>query len=542
MINAVSNSRGAAPHRDDGRVLRRRQLRHVRARLRAAVPVHLAEREVGGDGAGAAGRRAVDRRAAGRRGARPGRTTRRRDAQMRAVRRGADRGASRWRRSCPGWLYDDGIIDPRDTRTVLGIALSADPHRAGRTAPTATGCSGCDRPRPMSRRCSSPTAARSPAGCSAPAATSASARSPCSPTPTPTRRTCARPTPPSGCRAARPADTYLRGDADHRRRSARRRRRHPSRLRVPVRERRLRPRRHRRRAHLDRAAARGDRRDGQQDRVQAADGRGRRAGARPSCDPRRGHRGRPAGADQGHPRAAVGAACGSCSELRPAGRRGRQPRGPRRRARSATRRCSASPTSRPAGTSRCRSWPTGTARSGPWANASARSSAGTRRSSRRRPSPLVERVDGHARASCSAPRARPRPGDRLHRRRHGRVPRRRGRAVLLPRDEHPAAGRAPGHRVHDRPRPGRAAARRRRRRRARPRAAAAARPRDRGAALRRGPRRRLAAAERHRCTAFAVPGVAARVRPRPGRAGIRLDAASSTAARSASTTTRCWPR
>ena len=24
-----------------------------------------------------------------------------------------------------GMLYDDGIIDPRDTRTVLGIALSA---------------------------------------------------------------------------------------------------------------------------------------------------------------------------------------------------------------------------------------------------------------------------------------------------------------------------------------------------------------------------------------------------------------------------------
>ena len=60
-----------------------------------------------------------------------------------------------------------------------------------------------------------------------------------------------------------------------------------------------------------------------------------------------------------------------------------------------------------------------------------------------------------------AVRRRPRRGrgDRLHRRRHGRVPRRRGRPVLLPRDEHPAAGRAPGHRVHDRPRPRRAAAR-----------------------------------------------------------------------------------
>ena len=32
--------------------------------------------------------------------------------------------ASRCRSSCPGRLYDDGVIDPRDTRTVLGICLS----------------------------------------------------------------------------------------------------------------------------------------------------------------------------------------------------------------------------------------------------------------------------------------------------------------------------------------------------------------------------------------------------------------------------------
>ena len=42
MINAVSNSHRPAPDRDDGRVLRRRQLRHVRTRVRAALPVHLA--------------------------------------------------------------------------------------------------------------------------------------------------------------------------------------------------------------------------------------------------------------------------------------------------------------------------------------------------------------------------------------------------------------------------------------------------------------------------------------------------------------------
>ena len=39
---------------------------------------------------------------------------------------------------------------------------------------------------------------------------------------------------------------------------------------------------------------------------------------------------------------------------------------------------------------------------------------------------------------------------RLHQRRHDRVPPRRGRRVLLPRDEHAAAGRASGHRDGDR--------------------------------------------------------------------------------------------
>ena len=44
MINAVSNSHGAAPDGDHGRLLRRRQLRHVRPGLRPALPVRLAER------------------------------------------------------------------------------------------------------------------------------------------------------------------------------------------------------------------------------------------------------------------------------------------------------------------------------------------------------------------------------------------------------------------------------------------------------------------------------------------------------------------
>ena len=90
-----------APQRDHGRVVRRRQLRHERPRLRPALPVHLAEREVGGDGPGAARRRALDRRARRRRGEGPGvrRGGRRRHARLRR----ADRSrSSRCRSSCPG--------------------------------------------------------------------------------------------------------------------------------------------------------------------------------------------------------------------------------------------------------------------------------------------------------------------------------------------------------------------------------------------------------------------------------------------------------
>ncbi len=120
------------------------------------------------------------------------------------------------------------------------------------------------------------------------------------------------------------------------------------------------------------------------------------------------------------------------------------PRAARRRPRSATARSSASGTSSAAGTSRCRSSATPTATWWPSATASARSSAGTRRSSRRRrrrPSP--ERLrDGAARGRGGR---RPRGG--LRGRGHGRVPARPGRRVLLPGDEHPAPGRAPGHRV-----------------------------------------------------------------------------------------------
>ena len=43
-----------------------------------------------------------------------------------------------------GMLYDDGVIDPRDTRTVLGICLSVIATRVGGGELLATGCSGRD--------------------------------------------------------------------------------------------------------------------------------------------------------------------------------------------------------------------------------------------------------------------------------------------------------------------------------------------------------------------------------------------------------------
>ena len=88
---------------------------------------------------------------------------------------------------------------------------------------------------------------------------------------------------------------------------------------------------------------------------------------------------------------------------------------------------------------------TATARRWCSASATARSSAATRRSSRRRP-PRASPTRP-ARALHDAARAAAR-GDRLRRRRHRRVPLDAGgRPLLLPGDEHPPAGRAPGHRV-----------------------------------------------------------------------------------------------
>ena len=154
------------------------------------------------------------------------------------------------------------------------------------------------------------------------------------------------------------------------------------------------------------------------------------------------------------------------------------------------------------------------------------------------PSPLVERIAGMRDQAVRRGRGW-RRGHRLRRRGHRRVPGRRRRRLLLPRDEHPAAGRAPGHRGDHRSRPGRAAVRRSPRRPPDRPNRPVARPRDRGPAVRRGPGQGLAAADRavHR---FEVPGARA-IRPLDGL-GVRVDSGVEDGSRCRCATTRCSPR
>ncbi len=144
-------------------------------------------------------------------------------------------------------------------------------------------------------------------------------------------------------------------------------------------------------------------------------------------------------------------------------------------------------------------------------------------------------------------------GGRLPVGRHGRVRRRQGQGLLLPRDEHPPPGRAPGHRVHHRARPGRADDPRRRRRAARVHAGAgpARRLGDRVPHQRRRPAARLPAVDRPAGRRSSRRRRRSRRRFRPCRSpnptsrhGRRRSAASAStpastrAARSRCTTTR----
>jgi 3-methylcrotonyl-CoA carboxylase beta subunit len=113
---------GAQAHGADRRLVRRRQLRHVRPRVFAAVPLDVAERAHQRHG-----------RRAGLGGARHRQARRHRGARRRVVGRGGARlqGAAARAVRAPGpsyyasaRLWDDGVVDPADSRGVCSASRS----------------------------------------------------------------------------------------------------------------------------------------------------------------------------------------------------------------------------------------------------------------------------------------------------------------------------------------------------------------------------------------------------------------------------------
>ena len=134
------------------------------------------------------------------------------------------------------------------------------------------------------------------------------------------------------------------------------------------------------------------------------------------------------------------------------------------------------------------------------------------------------------RSARGSPTPRPRScARRIRQRRHDRVHPRRGRLLLLPRDEHAAPGGAHRHRDGDRPGPRRAADRGRARRLARRPRGVAPRARDPVPDQRRGSRAELPAGPRPRS-----PGSRS-----PAARSCGSTRASPRAGRSPATTTRC---
>ena len=135
MVTAVACDPGAEAHGGDRRLVRGRELRHVRAGLLAPVPVHVAERAHLGDGRRAGRDRAGTVRA-------PRTAARSADEEeFKAPIRDAVRAQGHPYYSTAR-LWDDGVIDPADTRTVLGLALSAAANAPA--ADPASASSGCE--------------------------------------------------------------------------------------------------------------------------------------------------------------------------------------------------------------------------------------------------------------------------------------------------------------------------------------------------------------------------------------------------------------
>ena len=124
MVHAVAELGRAEVHGDHRRLVRRRQLRHVRPRLRAAAAVDVAERAHLGDG------RRAGRRRAGHGQARSARARGQRRSARRRRRRSATPILEKYEREGSPYystarLWDDGILDPAETRQALALGLSA---------------------------------------------------------------------------------------------------------------------------------------------------------------------------------------------------------------------------------------------------------------------------------------------------------------------------------------------------------------------------------------------------------------------------------
>ena len=387
------------------------------------------------------------------------------------VREPVHRGGARLRRRRHPAVRDAAATHPRagdaGRQARHEPAEEAWQHPALRPAATGrlcakTAAAGDAARRRRSAGSSSPTAARSPSGSSAPATSWAWRRSPSTAMPTPTRSTSGMADVAVRLGPAPPAESYLRIDAIVEAAAGDRRRGDPSGLRLPVRAGGLRPGRRGRGLVFVGPSSAVDRRARRQAPCAPARPVGRRRRRCPGRSSRRRSTGRTrspaivAEAERiGFPLLVKAAAGGGGRGMRRVATRGRPAGGAGRRlGRGGV------GVRRRVGLPRARD-PAGAPHRGPAAgrrdraassrsaSATARSSGATRSSSRRRRRPGLtadERRDLHDLAVRVA------TAGRAAERRDRRVPARPRRRLLLPRGQHPAPGRARRHRAGRRPR------------------------------------------------------------------------------------------